>query len=178
MTRPATLARAALLAAVLAAPAAALADRPTEEVAFYYNKIAFQYATTKDASTVDGLAATPMFTPIDPMPGAGQPAGRDVVMKGSNVGLNAAPSSKPKEIVVVGSKPPASHASPRAHPDFAWVPTARPSASDLAQKLPLQLSEANSVHRPTAPPPAVKAPSSQPQPYTLIELLPIKGSRR
>lgn len=155
MTRS-TLVRAALLAVTLA-PAAALADRPTEEVAFYYNKIAFQYA-----STTDTRAAPPMLTPIDLLPNAGQAAGRDMVMKGSNILLNAAPaasSSKPKEIVVVGSKLPASDASRRAHPDFAWLPPARPAAG-------------------SAPAPAsIAAPKPPPQPYTLIEMLPVRGRR-
>jgi hypothetical protein len=162
MTRQTTLAHAGLLAAGLAAPAAALADRPTEEVAFYYNKIAFRYATQADAQPA---AATPMLTPIDPLPG---PAGGDIVMKGANIGINAVPSSKPKEIVVVGSKPPTSgleagpslravepgNASRRAHPDFLWAPTTIT----------------------TSPAPTVKAPS-KPQAYPLIELVPLKGRR-
>lgn len=35
-------------------------DRPTEEVAFYYNKIAFNYAPTKDGTTFD--TNTPTFS--------------------------------------------------------------------------------------------------------------------
>jgi hypothetical protein len=229
-----TLLRAGLVASAIAAPSVALAERPTEEVAFYYNRIGFNYQHTSDqapasANTLEQIGpaahnqpaapgdpaapsgtlaqgdmapikaqgdmakaaiqnmreaaarslSTPLLTPIDPLPGAGQLAAQDVVMKGSNVGLNAAPSSKPKEIVVVGSKPPASDASRRAHPDYAWVPTGRPTSGDIGQIRQLDATRGNNVHRPAAPPPAVKAPSSQPQPYTLIELLPItiKGSQ-
>jgi hypothetical protein len=127
MTRPAAFARAALLAA-LAAPAT---GQPVESIGFTHERIVVHGAAAASDRKQAGPgaqghgAATPMLTPIDPLPNAGRPAGHDMVMKGSNILLNAAPaasSSKPKEIVVVGSKPPANGASRSAHPDFLWAP--------------------------------------------------------
>jgi hypothetical protein len=116
-----TLLRTALLATAFAAQSVALAEGPREDVAFYYNRIAFSYGAA----------------PIDGLPAKLDSGGNEGVRKGDWIldTSRLAPSSKPKEIVVVGSKPPA-----------------------------------------TAPA-AIAAPAPKPQPYTPIELLPLKGRR-
>jgi hypothetical protein len=161
----------ALVASAFAAPSVALAEGPTEEVAFYYNRIGFNYQRTSDQAPASANTLGQI----------GHGGGSETVRKGtwildtSRIDPAAAPSSKPKEIVVVGSKPPAasglehkpsfrsgeaSVATRGTHPDFAWVPSRPPAAG-----------------APATAPAAIAAPAPKPPPYTLIELLPLKGRR-
>jgi hypothetical protein len=174
-----TLLRAAALATAVAAPSVALAEPPTEEIGFYYSKITFSHEAppAKRPESTNNLKQFHLASHDQPA-APGDVAGSEGVRKGawildtSRIDPATAPASKPKEIVVVGSKPPvasgpeqfrpgaATDASRREHADFFWVPSRPPAAG-----------------APAAAPAAIVAPAPKPQPYTPIELLPLKGRR-
>ena len=105
---------------------------------------------------------TPPLTAIDPLPAKLDGGGSEGVRKGAWI-LDtsrldpAALPSKPKEIVVVGSKPS----------------TGLDAARDLSE---IKARVDRNLHRPATPPAAIVAPAPKP-PYTPIELLPLKGRR-
>jgi hypothetical protein len=100
MTQPTTLLRAVLLATAIAAPSVTLAEQGDMA------KAAIQNMREPAARSL----STPLLTPIDPLPAKVHGDGSETVRKGawildtSLAGQAAAPASKPKEIVVVGSK--------------------------------------------------------------------------